>query len=74
MKDELTSAMHEEFTVDAATELMHKAACVWKLIGDNYTEGEFAEYCALYGIDSEQAGVIIRDFEMTRFRDDGKSF
>ena len=59
MKDEFTSAMHAEFTIDAETELKHKAACVWKLLGENYTEEEFAQYCALYGIDPEQAEIII---------------
>ena len=55
MKDEFTSAMHEEFTIDPATELKHKAACVWKLIGNTYTLEELEKYCALYGITMEQA-------------------
>lgn len=31
MTDNLTSDMHAEFKVDPATELKHKADCVWKL-------------------------------------------
>lgn len=45
----------DEMTVDPATELKHKAACVWKLIGDNYSADELEKYCALYGITIEQA-------------------
>ena len=55
MKDEFTSAMHAEFTIDAEIELKHKAACVWKLLGDNYTKYDLIKYCELYGITTEQA-------------------
>ena len=55
MKDEFTSAMHAEFTIDVETELKHKAACVWKLLGDNYTKNDLKIYCSLYGITTEQA-------------------
>lgn len=52
MKDEFTSAMHEELTIDAETEIKHKLACVKKLLGANYTEEELNRYCALYNIPS----------------------
>lgn len=55
MKDEFTSAMHEEFTIDLETELKHKVACVWKLLGNTYTLEELEKYCALYEITMEQA-------------------
>lgn len=55
MKDNLTTAMHAEFTIDAATEIKHKAACVWKLLGAFYTQAELEKYCSLYGITPEQA-------------------
>ena len=44
----------DEMTVDLETELKHKAACVWKLIGNTYTLEELEKYCALYGITMEQ--------------------
>ena len=50
MKDEFTSAMHEEFTIDADTELKHKAMCVRTLLGSSYTQEELKKYCDLYGI------------------------
>lgn len=55
MKDEFTAAMHAELTIDADTALKHKAACVWKLLGDNYTYDDLHTYCALYGFTSKQA-------------------
>lgn len=55
MKDEFTSAMHEEFTIDSITELKHKAWCVRTLLGDNYSTDDLEKYCALYGITTEQA-------------------
>ena len=55
MTDNLTSDMHAEFKVDPTTELKHKAGCVWKLLGENYTKDQLAVYCALYGITTEEA-------------------
>ena len=55
MKDEFTSAMHAEFTIDAETELKHKAMCVRTLLGNTYTFEELVKYCALYGITMKQA-------------------
>ena len=54
MKDEFTSAMHEEFTIDIDTELKHKAMCIRELIGSSYTQEELKKYCDLYGITTEQ--------------------
>jgi hypothetical protein len=51
----LTADMHAEFKVDPTTELKHKAGCVWKLLGENYTKDQLAVYCALYGITTEEA-------------------
>lgn len=55
MKDNLTTDMHAEFTIDAATEIKHKAACVWKLVGHDYSKEQLEKYCSLYGITPEQA-------------------
>ena len=55
MTDNLTTDMHAELTIDAATEIKHKATCVWRLLGENYTKGQLAVYCALYGITTEEA-------------------
>ena len=55
MIDNLTTDMHAEFTVDAETELKHKAACVRKILGSRYTHDQLQRYCALYGITVEQA-------------------
>lgn len=45
----------DEMTVDAKTELKHKAICVWQLLGSFYTPDKLEKYCAMYGITSEQA-------------------
>ena len=45
----------DEMTIDSETELKHKAWCVWKLLGDNYTKNDLIKYCELYGITTEQA-------------------
>ena len=55
MKDEFTIEMHAELTIDSETELKHKAACVWRLLGNNYSPEDLKKYCALYGITIGQA-------------------
>lgn len=55
MKDEFTIEMHAELTIDTDSELKHKAACVWKLLRNNYSYEDLKKYCALYGITIEQA-------------------
>ena len=55
MIDNFTTDMHAEFTVDAETELKHKAACVRKILGSRYTHDQLQRYCALYRITVEQA-------------------
>jgi len=55
MKDEFTAAMHEELTINAETEIKHKAACIWKLLGNNYFMEDLRNYCALYRLTIQQA-------------------
>ena len=55
MIDNFTADMHAELTIDAETELKHKAGCVWKILGSRYTHDQLQRYCALYGITVEQA-------------------
>ena len=45
----------EEIEVDEQTQVKLKAACVWKLLGVNYTHDQLARYCALYEIDITEA-------------------
>lgn len=40
----------DDMTVDEPTAIKHKAACVWKLLGSDYTPDQLTRYCALYGI------------------------
>ena len=44
----------DEMTVDAKTEIKHKAGCVWKLLGSRYTQVQLERYCTLYGITTDQ--------------------
>ena len=45
----------EEVEVDGQTEVIHKAACVWKIIGSTFTQKQLKQYCALYGITIDDA-------------------
>jgi len=45
----------DEMTLDETTGIKHKAACVWKLLGNDYSNEQLEKYCSLYGITSEQA-------------------
>ena len=40
----------DEMTIDAKTELKHKAMCVHQLLGSSYTQEDLKKYCDLYGI------------------------
>lgn len=67
MKNQIQKEMHpiypfslkpeyvDEMTIDAETETKHKASCVWKFLGFQYTQPQLARYCALYGITIEHA-------------------
>ena len=55
MTDNFTADMHAELTIDAETELKHKAACVRKILGSRYTQDQLERYCTLYGITTDQA-------------------
>ena len=54
MKENLTTDMHAEFTINAQTAIEHKALCVRQLLGSHYTQQELEQYCALYRITKEQ--------------------
>lgn len=45
----------DEMTVDAETAIKHKAICVWRLIGNNYSPEQLELYCSLYAITTAQA-------------------
>lgn len=62
MKDELTTKMHSEFSVDAETELRHKALCIWGY-GLYETEEEIRDACEEYGITYEQALKFKDEFQ-----------
>ena len=45
----------EDFTIEPDTAVKHKAACVWTLLGENYSMEQLDQYCSLYAITTEQA-------------------
>ncbi len=53
--DELTEAMHSEFTIDEETEIKHKCIIVWCKMGGDETDPDFPKLCNSYGITTEQA-------------------
>lgn len=55
MKENLTTDMHAEFTINAQTAIKHKALCVLQLLGSDDTQEELEKYCSLYAISPEQA-------------------
>ena len=40
----------DEIILDERTAIKHKAACVWKLLGSDYTLDQLSKYCSLYRI------------------------
>jgi len=57
LKEELTTLMHSEFTIDAETEIMHKAWTAWECIDSNIAHNRPADVdreCKYYGITIEQ--------------------
>ena len=55
MQDEFTEAMHSEFTIDAETEIKHKAFCVWDLLDIDASESEIKNRAESYEITLEDA-------------------
>lgn len=45
----------DEMSLDEVTAIKHKVACVWKLVGHDYSKEQLEKYCSLYGITTEQA-------------------
>lgn len=52
MKDELTSKMHSEFTVDSETEISHKVSCVVDELNEGF--GTLDELLKDYNVSLEQ--------------------
>lgn len=50
MKEELTTKMHSEFSVDAETEILHRCITLWCYAGGDEAKAGFAELCASYNI------------------------
>ena len=40
MQEDLTEAMHSEFTISKATEIKHQAAALWRVVGFDASEEE----------------------------------
>lgn len=55
MVDELTEAMHSEFTIDAETEIMHKAFSVWGMLAKGAPHEAVKQRAESYGITLEDA-------------------
>lgn len=45
----------DEMSLDEVTAIKHKAACVWTLLGNDYSNEQLDKYCSIYGITPEQA-------------------
>lgn len=54
LKDELTTKMHSEFTIDRETEICHKAGSIWQWHAEE-SEEEQKKECELMGITWEEA-------------------
>ena len=50
LQDELTEKMHSEFTIDAETEIKHRAGCVWDVIGFDASKEELEHWAGVYQI------------------------
>lgn len=54
MKEELTTAMHSEFSVSKETDIKLRAGCVWTSIDGNASRKEVEEEAKWYGITYDQ--------------------
>lgn len=50
LEDELTEKMHSEFTIDAETEIKHRAGTVWSLIGFDASKEELEHWSEVYQV------------------------
>lgn len=55
LKEELTEKMHSEFSVDAETEIKHKAGSMWATAGFACNDATLRKWCKSYGITTQQA-------------------
>lgn len=53
--DELTAAMHSEFTVDDETEIYLRCITIWCFVGANSDDPDFEDLCKSYGVTADQA-------------------
>ena len=68
MKEELTSKMHDEFTVTKEVEGKLRAGCVWRVwCGRNSSENEIRRCAESYGISYETA-MRWRDFWLRMYK------
>ena len=54
LKEELTTAMHSEFSVDDETDVFHRCITIWCLLGTTL-EDDVASVCKSYGVTVDQA-------------------
>lgn len=63
LKDELSAAMHSEFTVDEETEIRHRCITIWCDLGADPEDEGFEELCYSYELTVDQV-MANRDYCM----------
>ena len=55
MKEELTTEMHSEFSVDFKTEILHRCITLWCYAGADDSKPGFKKLCDSYGLSVDVA-------------------
>ena len=55
MKEELTTKMHSEFSVDNETDIRHRCISLWNLLRADEADPGFPDYCRDFGLTVDQA-------------------
>lgn len=55
MKEELTTKMHSEFSVDEETDIRHRCISLWNLFRADESNPRFPDQCRSFGLTVEQA-------------------
>lgn len=69
LKDEFTTKMHSEFTIDAETEKCLRAGCVWNVLKKDAPKEDIEKQAINYGIDYETA-MKWRDYWISKYSKD----
>jgi len=66
LKEELTTAMHNEFTIDSETELKHRCMSLLTLVNGNLKDKDIESYFVMYNVNRKDVEAWIEYFKELR--------